>query len=113
MHELSVTESILEIVQQKAAQAGASRIAGINLVLGSWSGFVDDCIQFYFDILSEGTLAEGAALSFQRIPTCFHCRSCGAEFSPHEYDWSCPQCGSLGGELIAGREFYVESIEVE
>lgn len=113
MHELPVTESILEIAQKKAAEAGASRITHINLVLGKWSGFVDDCIQFYFDILSEGTLAQGAALSFQRIPARFHCRSCGAEFTSHEYDWSCPQCGSLAGELIAGREFYVESIEVE
>ncbi len=113
MHELPVTESILEIIQEKAAQAGASRITRINLVLGAWSGLVDDCIQFYFDILSEGTPAEGATLSFQRIPACFRCRSCGVEFEPPEYDWSCPQCGSLGGELIAGREFYVESIEVE
>lgn len=113
MHELPVTESILEIVQEKAAQAGASRIARINLVLGDWSGFVDDCIQFYFDILSKETPAEGAALAFQRIPARFHCRSCGADFEPQEYDWRCPQCGSLGGELIAGREFYVESIEVE
>jgi len=113
VHELAVTESILEIVQRKATQADASRITLIHLVLGEWAGLVDDCIQFYFDILSEGTLAEGAKLSFQRIPPRFRCRACGAEFSPSEYDWACPQCGSLGGELIAGREFYVESIEVE
>jgi len=113
MHELSVTESILNIVQDKAAQAGASRITRINLVLGDWSGLVDNCIQFYFDILSEGTSAERAALFFQRVPTRFHCRSCDAEFGASEYDWRCPRCGSLGGELVAGREFYVKSIEVE
>lgn len=113
MHELSITESILKIVQEKAAQAGASHIIRINLVLGDWSGLVDDCIQFYFDILSEGTPAERALLSFQRVPARFHCRSCETEFSPSEYEWHCPECGSLGGELIAGREFRVESIEVE
>ena len=113
MHELSITQSILEIAQQRATEAGASRIARINLRLGEWSGFVDDSIQFFFDILSEGTLAEGAELSLQRVSVRFHCRSCGTDFSPPEYDWSCPQCGSLGGELVAGREFYVESIEVE
>jgi len=113
VHELPVTESILEIAEKKATEVGASRITCVNLVLGEWSGFVDDCIQFYFDVLSEGTAAQGAVLSFQRIPARFRCRSCGAEFSPHAYDWSCPQCGGLGGELIAGREFFVESIEVE
>jgi hydrogenase nickel incorporation protein HypA/HybF len=113
MHELSITQSILEIAQHTAAEAGASRIVRINLRVGEWSGVLDDCIQFYFDILSQGTLAGGAELSLQRIPVRFHCRSCGTDFSPPEYDWDCPQCGSLGGELVAGREFYVESIEVE
>jgi hydrogenase nickel incorporation protein HypA/HybF len=113
MHELPVTQSILEIVEQKAAQADAKRIARINLRLGEWSGFVDDSIQFYFDILSEGTLAQGATLCFQRIPVRLRCRNCGAEFSPPEYDWRCPECDSLGGEMMAGREFYVDSIEVE
>jgi len=113
MHELAVTDSIVKIVQEKGAEVGALRVTSINLVVGDWSGLVDDCIQFYFDILSEGTLARGATLCFQRIPACFHCRSCGAEFTPREYNWTCPRCGSLGGELVAGREFYVESIEVE
>lgn len=113
MHELPVTESILKIVQGKAAEAGASRIARINLVLGAWAGLLDDCIQFYFDILSEGGLAQGAVLSFHRVPARFQCRACGMEFCPSDDDWVCPRCGSLGGELIAGREFYVESIEVE
>jgi hydrogenase nickel incorporation protein HypA/HybF len=113
MHELPVTQSILEIVEQKALEAGASRITRITLQLGEWSGFVDDCIQFYFDMLSEGTLAQGAELSLQRIPVRFRCRTCGEEFSPPEYDWRCPQCGSLAGEMMTGREFYVDSIEVE
>ncbi len=113
MHELSVAESILKIAQDKAVEAGATRIVRINLVLGAWAGLVDDCIQFYFDILSERGLAEGAELSFQRVSARFRCRACELPFSPSDDDWCCPRCGTLGGELIAGREFYVESIEVE
>jgi len=113
MHELAVTESIVKIAQEKAGELGASRVTGINLVLGEWSGLVDDCIQFYFDILSQGMLAQGARLSFQRIPARFRCRSCEAEFTPSQYDWTCPRCRRLGGDLIAGREFYLESIEVD
>jgi hydrogenase nickel incorporation protein HypA/HybF len=113
MHELPVTQSILEIVEQHASQAGASRVRRITLRLGQWSGFVDDSIQFYFDMLSDGTLAEGATLCFERVPVHFVCRNCGEGFSPPEYDWRCPKCGSLGGEMTSGREFYVDSIEVE
>ena len=113
MHELAVAQSILDIVEEKAASANASRIARINLVLGEWSGMVDDCMQFYFDFLGKGTLADGALLSFRRIPARFLCRSCRAEFEADQDNWDCPKCGSLGGELTAGREFYVESIEVE
>ena len=113
MHELPVTRSILEIVEQSAAQANASHITRIDLVVGAWSGLVDDSIQFYFDILSEGTRAERAVLCFQHMPARFRCRTCKTEFAPADDDWRCPQCSGLGGELMAGREFYVASIEVE
>ncbi len=113
MHELSVTEDILRIANNHAAQAGATRITAIHLVIGEIASFIDDSIQFYFDILSPGTLAEGAQLVFHRIPTRFRCRACGQEFQPEGNDWRCPQCGALGGEVIAGKEFFVESIEVE
>ena len=112
MHELAIIQSILEIVQRKSMECGAQRVSGIQLALGDWSGLVDDSIQFYFDMLSEGTIAQGAMLSFRRIPPRFHCRSCGTDFAPLEYDWRCPGCQSLGGDLVAGREFLVESIEI-
>jgi hydrogenase nickel incorporation protein HypA/HybF len=76
------------------------------------SSFVDDSIQFYFDALSPGTVAEGATLHFRRITIRFRCRACGHEFEPDRLDWRCPECEALGGDVIAGKEFYVESIEV-
>ena len=112
MHELAVTESILQIVTEHAERAGAERVSDIYLVIGDMSSFVDDSIQFYFDALSPGTVAEGAALHFRRIPIRFRCRACGHEFEPDRLDWRCPECEALGGDVIAGKEFYVESIEV-
>lgn len=112
MHELPVTEDIMRIVTEHAERAKASRIVEITIVVGDMSSFIDDSIQFYFDLLSPGTLAEGAALVFKRIPVRFRCRSCQHEFEPDRLDWRCPQCGNLGGAVIAGKEFFVESIEV-
>ncbi|MFC2013608.1 hydrogenase maturation nickel metallochaperone HypA [Chloroflexota bacterium] len=68
MHELSVTQSILDIALEKAEEAQASRVIRINLVIGELSSIIDDCIQFYFDFLSSDSMANGATLSFTRIP---------------------------------------------
>ena len=113
MHELSVTEQLLNITLEHAEKANAKRVLNINLVIGDLSSFVADSIQFYFDLLSEGTKAEKASLSISRIPARARCRQCQNQFAPENLDWLCPRCGGLIEDVISGREFYVESIEVE
>ena len=66
MHELPITESILKIA---TGAAGGRPITVINLRIGELASIVDDSVQFYFDILSKGTLAEGATLHFDRQPS--------------------------------------------
>ncbi len=113
MHELSVTQGILDIAINKAKEAGASRITAINLVIGEMSNVIDDCVQFYFDMLSRDSIASGARLNFTRIPMKVHCRHCGFTFIPGKITWGCPQCGQWHAQVVAGQEFYMESIEVE
>jgi hydrogenase nickel incorporation protein HypA/HybF len=114
MHEMAVTESILGIVVRHAQRAGARRVLGVNLVIGDLTGFIDESIQFYFDFLSRETVAQGAQLHFDRIPARVRCPACGAEYEPPKSRlWACPQCGAAGGQVTAGREFSVASIEVE
>jgi hydrogenase nickel incorporation protein HypA/HybF len=113
MHELPVTESILEIVLRHAAQADGKQIHQINLVIGELASIVDDSVQFYWDILSKDTAAQGAQLSFQRIPAEMLCLSCQNRFHPDPGGYDCPNCGGINLQITAGREFFVESIEVE
>jgi hydrogenase nickel incorporation protein HypA/HybF len=113
MHELTITQSILKIVTDHAERAEAKRVTAINLVVGELTGFVDDSIQFYFDLLSRGTLVEGAKLDIRRVPARFKCRSCGEEFAMQDSSWICPNCSAIGGDVLQGREFLVESIEIE
>jgi hydrogenase nickel incorporation protein HypA/HybF len=113
MHELSITQQLLEVAVNKAAEAEAKTVKRINLVIGDMCGIVDDCMQFYFDIISEDSIARGAELAFRRIPIKVRCLHCGAEFIPRAEDWQCPQCQSYEIEVIAGKELYLESIEVE
>lgn len=113
MHELSVTQNVLNIVLEHAERAGAQRIIAINLVIGELTGFVDDSIQFYFDMLSPNTIAAGAKLLIQRIPARLRCRACGEEFELKDSHWLCPKCSATGGDILTGREFFIQSIEVE
>ena len=116
MHELAVTQQVLDIVLSHAERAGARRVNRIDLVIGDMTSFVDDSIQFFFDALSEGTAAQGAKLVFRRVPVTLRCRQCGAEYVPEGAgggEWRCPACGAYAGDVIAGREFFVDQIEVD
>ncbi|MFC1966518.1 hydrogenase maturation nickel metallochaperone HypA [Chloroflexota bacterium] len=113
MHELSITQSILSIALEQAKAAKADRITKIDLTLGELAGIVNECVEFYFELLSKDTIAAEARLSFHRPPTQLRCRNCSATFSPDGPDWTCPACQERSVEIIAGRECYVSSIEVD
>ena len=113
MHELPVTEQIMEIVLGHARKAKAQRVLKINLVIGELSSFAGESIQFYFDLFSKGTEAENASLSISRVPARARCQACKQEFNPGGMNWFCPSCGGAIEEILGGREFYIESIEVE
>jgi hydrogenase nickel incorporation protein HypA/HybF len=111
MHELSVTESLLKVVIKHAGEG--VRILRIHLVVGEMASVVDDSVQFYFDFLAQNTPAEGAELVFRRVPVTLDCPECHHQWQPETADWSCPTCGVARAAVISGREFYVDSIEVE
>lgn len=113
MHELAITQSILDIAQKAAEEHGAKRVQSVRIMLGEYSGVVPQCIQYYFDVISKGTIAEGAMLDIQRLPVVIHCNACNMESQIERLHVSCPLCGSTDLKLIQGREFYIESLEVE
>jgi hydrogenase nickel incorporation protein HypA/HybF len=110
MHELAVTQSILDIVLK---HAGTRMVKQISLVIGQFSSIIDDSVQLYWDIIAKDTLAEGALLCFTRIPGEMTCNACGHLFQPDNVTFACPVCASLSVHVSKGREFYVESIDVE
>jgi hydrogenase nickel incorporation protein HypA/HybF len=110
MHELSVTQSILDIALKNA---GTRKIKQINLVIGQFSSIVDDSVQFYWEIISKDTSAEGSLLHFERIPGEMTCQNCGHIFHPTDETFDCPSCSSPFVKISKGEEFQVDSIDVE
>jgi len=113
MHELSVTESVLEIACKHAEKANAKKVTDIYLVIGKLSSIVDDSVQFYWDFISKGTLCEEATLHFKRIPAELICLDCNQTYTLDAELTPCPQCGSARIRVVSGDEFNLESIEVQ
>ncbi|HWQ15271.1 MAG TPA: hydrogenase maturation nickel metallochaperone HypA [Roseiflexaceae bacterium] len=113
MHELTATQQMLDIALDTARQHGARQITAIDLVLGELSDITAESVQFYFDALSPGTAAEGAALRFRRALAQVCCPGCGYTATPPlPLRDDCPRCGALVS-VLGGREFQIESIELE
>lgn len=113
VHELAITQSILDI-SLKAAQAhSARRIRAIRLTIGPFSGIVPECVQMYLDVLAKGTIAEGAKIEAVTLPLRVRCRACGQESEIDRRHIACPACGSVELERLSGREFLVDNLEVD
>ena len=113
MHELSIMQSALNVALAQARQAGATQVHEIRLRIGALSGVVPDALEFAFEALVPGTLAEHAKLAFEHVPARFWCATCSWEFQSDDMFAECPDCHSLSGELRAGREMEVASLEID
>lgn len=111
MHELAVTENILQITTRYAQQEHAIRVTDVYLVIGDLSSIIDDSVQFYWDFITKDTVCEQSALHFRRIPAKARCLNCGNEFQLKEL-MPCPQCDSARFKIIEGEEFFVDSIKI-
>ena len=87
MHELSLTQNILDIALK---HAGAKKILRVNLLIGQLSDEREESIQFYWDDLAKGTLAQEAKLHFQYVDAEMKCLECGTVFHPKRRDHSMP-----------------------
>jgi hydrogenase nickel incorporation protein HypA/HybF len=113
VHELPIVTHLLASVEVEASAAGATRVVAVNLVVGERAGVVYDSLRFYFDILTPGTVADGARLNVRRLPMRFRCARCADDYSPGPADFDCPRCGEVGGLTDGATDLLIESLEVE
>lgn len=113
MHELSITQSILDITLKYALANQAKRVTDIYLEIGQLSSIIDESVQFYWDIISDDTISKGAKLHFERIAALLECNDCKFSYLIDSEIISCPKCKSIRIMIIRGQEFQINSIEIE
>ncbi|GFP21729.1 hydrogenase nickel incorporation protein HypA/HybF [Candidatus Hakubella thermalkaliphila] len=113
MHEFSITQDMINVVVDQAKKSGARKVKRVSLALGELSSVTEESVNFYFQALSKGTIAEGAELIFRTVPATYRCHQCQEQFSGEEDRLTCPRCGGSQISLVEGNDILVESIEAE
>ena len=113
MHEYPVTEQIVKISSEQAKENNARKVTRITLVVGEYSGFIGDSIQMYFDVLSKGTVCEGAILEIENVKAKWRCPACDLDYVRKPLSFACPRCGRDGEPTEIGKEFFIKNMEIE
>jgi hydrogenase nickel incorporation protein HypA/HybF len=114
MHEVSIAQGLLKILEDEAKKHEASRVTRVHVRIGELSTIVPDALTFAFEVVSEGTLADGAELNIEIVPAKGRCDTCDIEFSVDSSTmFLCPQCGGVAAEIVSGKELDVTDIEAE
>lgn len=113
MHEMSIAQSLLDIILEESSRHAITQVKTVNLQIGAMAAIVPESLTFCFGLLSRETLADGASLAIETIPVVARCSDCGINYEVENQVFLCPQCGMPSLELISGRELSVVSIEGE
>lgn len=108
MHELGIAASVVEIV---CRHAEGRRVTRVELKVGHLRQIVPATLAFNFELVAQGTVAEGAELDLESIPALGLCADCGTETELHAFPFQCAQCAGFDLRIVAGEELQVESIE--
>lgn len=113
MHELSVTKGILKLCLEEGEKHNVSKINKINIKVGELTGLVPSCISYYFNIIAKGTIAEDTEIILERIPVSIKCQQCEYEGELGKDNYYCPKCQGNKYKIVKGRDFYLDTMEVD
>jgi hydrogenase nickel incorporation protein HypA/HybF len=112
MHEMALTESIVQAIEDGAAQHGYAAVKGVWLEIGALAGVEVEALRFCFDAVSRGTIAEGARVEIVDVPGTAWCLPCGKTIAIAQKFDACPDCGSHQLQITGGEEMRIKELEV-
>ena len=111
MHELSVAQEVLNIVEREVG--GEKKVLSVALTLGPLSGICADSLQFCFSLIAADRGFGETELVINEVPARLHCNGCGLDYELDDLIQGCPRCGSFVRTLLGGSEFTLDAVEVE
>jgi hydrogenase nickel incorporation protein HypA/HybF len=112
VHELSVAESLVALVEERLPP-GAARVKAVDLRLGALAGVVRGALEFCYGVATEGTALAGSTLRIEEVPVVVHCQVCGLDRALDGPALRCPVCATLSGDIRQGRELDLVAIEYD
>ncbi len=113
MHELALSESVLQIVLEHAKICNIRRVKTVRLEIGTLSCVDSEALRFCFDVVTRGTPADGATLDIVTQAGEAWCWDCSATVALAERAAPCPRCGGYRLAVQAGEAMRVIELEVE
>jgi hydrogenase nickel incorporation protein HypA/HybF len=113
MHEMSLAEGVLQLVEDTAVREQATRVKTVVLEIGRLSSVEPAALSFCFEAVTHGSIAQGAALEIVDVPGAGWCMQCAENVPMSELYGACPQCGSHQVQPTGGTEMRVREIEIE
>lgn len=112
MHEMSLCEGIVQILEDQAHSQGYSQVKTVWLEIGQFAGVEEEALRFCFDVVCKNTLAENARLEIINTPAKSWCMQCAEPVIIKERFSPCPQCGGYQLQSEGGDELRVKELEV-
>lgn len=113
MHEMSLAEGVLQLIEDAARREGFGRVTAVWLEIGELAGVEIEAMKFCFDVVVKDSIAADARLEIVTLPGSGWCAHCAAEVPMHEPLAACPQCGGMPLRVTGGTEMRVRELEVE
>ena len=110
MHEMSIAMQVIESVQSVAAEHDLARVEEVHLDVGEMRQIVPEAMQTAFEVIAEGTVAQGATLTLREVPLRGTCRACGHRYKPEIANYLCPECCRAAVEITEGNEILLRSV---
>jgi len=112
MHEVSLAEGVLQLIEDAARQQHFSKVTTVWLEIGQLAGVEGEALRFCFDAVTRGSVAEGAQLEIVATPGSGWCAQCSACVALSESLGACPRCGGYRVRVTGGTEMRVKELEV-
>ena len=113
MHEISLIESVVALIEEERRKQEFSRVRMIRLHVGALGHAEPDALRFCFDAVATGTIADGARLEIEMIQGAGWCYDCQRTVLLGERFAACPACGNARVRMTAGGELRLAQMEVE